>query len=336
MQLARELLRHGGFTEHHRDNGVIGARKGKPCRGHFFTEQARVSPQTIAQLAARFHHLQHFDGGGDNRWRQRVGEQIRTRALAQPLDDFFTRGGIAAGRAAQRFTQRTGDNVDAAHHVAVLMGAAAVFTHKTHGVRIIDHHQRVVLIRQIADALQVGDHPVHGEHAVGGDQHMARAGFTRLFQTGFQLLHIVVGIAEALRFTQAHAVDDRRVVQGIGDNRVLCAEQGFKQAAVGVEAGGVQNRIFHTEKIGQLLLKRFVAVLGTADKAHGGHAEAVAVHPAFRGGNQFRVVREAEIVIGAEVNDLAAADGDIRLLRRSDDPFFFKQPFRTRGIQVIG
>ena len=165
---------------------------------------------------------------------------------------------------------------------------------------------------------------------------MTRAGVARLFQTGFQLHHIVVGVAETLRFTQAHAVDDRRVVQGIGDNRIFRAEQGFKQAAVSIKAGGVENRIFHTEKIGQLLLKRFMAVLGPADKTHGGHTEAVAIHAAFRGGNQFRVVREAEIVIGAEVNHLASADGDIRLLRRSNNPFFFKQPFRARGIQVIG
>ena len=55
----------------------------------------------------------------------------------------------------------------------------------TDGVGVIDHHQRIVFIRQVANALQVGDHAIHREHAVGGDQHMARAGFTRLFQTGF-------------------------------------------------------------------------------------------------------------------------------------------------------
>ena len=88
--------------------------------------------------------------------------------------------------------------------------------------------------------------------------------------------------------------------------------------------------------LGDGRLQLLVQVLGAADEAYRGHPETVAVHAGFRRGNQFRVVREAEIVIGAEVNHLAAADGDIRLLRRSDDPFFFKQPFRTRGIQVIG
>ena len=117
------------------------------------------------------------------------------------------------------------------------MGAATVFADKANRVRVIHHHQRVVFIRQIAHAFQVGNHTVHGEHAVGGDQDVAGTGFTGLFQAGFQLNHVVVGVAETLRFTQANTVDDGGVVQGVGDNRIFCAEQGFKQTAVGVEAG---------------------------------------------------------------------------------------------------
>ena len=148
------------------------------------------------------------------------------------------------------------------------MGAATIFADKTDRVRVIDHHQRVVFIRQVTHALQVGDHAVHGEYAVGGDQHMASARFTGLFQARFQLNHVVVGVAKTLRFTQAYAVDDGGVVQGVGDNRIFCAEQGLEQAAVGVEAGGVENRVFHSEEVRQLLLKLLVAVLGTADKAY--------------------------------------------------------------------
>ena len=172
------------------------------------------------------------------------------------------------------------------------MGATTVFADKTDRVRVIHHHQRVVFIRQIAHALQVGDHTVHGEHAVGGDQDVASPCFTGLFQARFQLHHVVVGVAETLRFAQAYAVDDGGVVQGVGDNRVFCAEQGLKQTAVGVEAGGVQNRVFHSEEVRQLLLKLLVAVLRTADKANGGHTETVGVHAVFRRGNQLRVIRK--------------------------------------------
>ncbi len=51
----------------------------------------------------------------------------------------------------------------------------------------------------------------------------------------------------------------------------------------------------------------------------------MAVHAGFGGGNQFRVVRQAKVVIGAEIDDMTAvADGDIRLLRGCNNAFFFE------------
>ncbi len=44
LQLTREILRHHGITQHHRDNGVVRARKRKARGGHFFAEQTGVSP----------------------------------------------------------------------------------------------------------------------------------------------------------------------------------------------------------------------------------------------------------------------------------------------------
>lgn len=70
------------------------------------------------------------------------------RALAQPLNHLFARGGVAAGGAAQRFTQRAGDDIDAPHHIAVFVGAAAVFADEADSVGVIDHHQRIVFIRR--------------------------------------------------------------------------------------------------------------------------------------------------------------------------------------------
>ncbi len=60
----------------------------------------------------------------------------------------------------------------------------------------------------------------------------------------------------------------------------------------------------------------------------------MAVHAGFRRGNQFRVVRQTQIVIGAEVNHVAVADGNVRLLRRGDDALFFEQPFGPSGLQI--
>src|SRR5690606_40841467 len=58
----------------------------------------------------------------------------------------------------------------------------------------------------LADRLEVGDDPVHGEHAVGGDE--PEAGVGRRLELPLEVGHVVVGVAEALRLAEADAVDD--------------------------------------------------------------------------------------------------------------------------------
>ena len=67
-------------------------------------------------------------------------------------------------------------DVDAALDSAMLGRAAAVFADEADRVAVVDHHHGVVLLRQVADAGQIGDDAVHPEDAVGGDQAEAGVG----------------------------------------------------------------------------------------------------------------------------------------------------------------
>ena len=73
------------------------------------------------------------------------------------------------------------------------------------------------------------------------------------------------------------------------------------------------------------LKRRFeflVDFLRAADETHAGQAEAPFVERVLGGGDDCRVVREAEVVVGAQVEHLpAVGDGDIRVLRAGDDAF---------------
>ena len=114
------------------------------------------------------------------------------------------------------------------------------------GVAVVDHDEGVVLLGEVADAGEVGDDAVHREDAVGGDQ--AGAGAGRFAQAALEVGHVVVGVAEAPGLAEADAVDDRGVVEGVGDDRVLLAEQGLEEAGVGVEAGGVEDGVLGAEE----------------------------------------------------------------------------------------
>ena len=68
-------------------------------------------------------------------------------------------------------------------------------------------------------------------------------------------------------------------------------------------------------KRGEARLQLLVHLLGAADEADRGHAEAPAVQRLLGGGDDLGVVGEAEVVVGAEVQHLAAPAADRRRRR---------------------
>ena len=78
----------------------------------------------------------------------------------------------------------------------------------------------------------------------------------RRLQLRFEIVHVAIGEAEALRLGEPDAVDDRGMVQGVGDDGVLLAEQRLEHAAIGIEAGGEEDGVFHAEIIGDAALER--------------------------------------------------------------------------------
>lgn len=94
------------------------------------------------------------------------------------------------------------------------------------------------------------------------------------------------------------------MVQLVRDQGVLLAQKGLEHSQVGVKAGGIQDGILHAQKFGDLPLQFLVLVLGAADEADRGHAEAPFLQAFLGRGHDGRVAGEPQIVVGAEVDDL--------------------------------
>ena len=79
----------------------------------------------------------------------------------------------------------------------------------------------------------------------------------------------------------------------------------LEQPAVRIEARRIQNGIFHAEVGGQALLEIAMQALGAADEAHRGDAVAVAGERILRRREHRGMVGETEIVVGAQIDQLA-------------------------------
>mmetsp|Transcript_78788 Transcript_78788/g.219008 ORF Transcript_78788/g.219008 Transcript_78788/m.219008 type:complete len:389 (-) Transcript_78788:393-1559(-) len=315
-----ELLRHDRVVDHDGHDGV-GAGLDLEAGGlDGLAEVGGVGFELVTQRGGAFQQVQHGQRRAGDARRQRVAEQIGPRALAQQLDHLLARRREAAGGAAQGLAEGAGDDVDLAEHAAVLGRAAAGGAEEAAGMAFVDAEQRVVAVAQRADLVELGDGAVHREHAVGEHQREARALGLRFLEAALQVGQVVVLIAPALGLAQPDAIDDGGVVQCVADDGVLLAEQGLEQAAVGVEGRGIEDGVLAADEAGDALLQRLVQVLGAADEAHRRQAEAMSAQRLVRRLDDLRMAGQAQVVVGTEVDDLAAV-GRLhhRALRRGDD-----------------
>ena len=170
----------------------------------------------------------------------------------------------------------------------------------------VDHHQRAVTLGQVANPVELRNRAIHRKHAVGDDQRVALAGRSGGLQLRFQIRHVVVLVAVARRLAQPDAVDDRCMIQRIRDDRVLLVEQRLEHAAIGIECRRIQNRVFHSEKIRQRALQLLVDGLRAANEAHRRQPVTVLLGRRDRCLHRGFVARQAQIVVGAQIDQAAA------------------------------
>ncbi|MCY1239069.1 hypothetical protein D9M72_518420 [compost metagenome] len=124
------------------------------------------------------------------------------------------------------------------------------------------------------------------------------------------------------------------MVERIADDRVFRAQQRFEQTAIGVEGRAIEDGVLGAEEGRQPGLQRLVQVLRAADKAHRAQPEAMRAQRLVRGLDHPRVRRQAKVVVGAQVDDLAAVGGaHPRTLRRGDHALILEQPRRADAFE---
>src|SRR3989440_11761262 len=114
---------------------------------------------------------------------------------------------------------------------------------------------------------------------------------------------------------QAHAVDQRGVVERIGENRILRAGERGDGAEVRLIAGGKKQRPWHLHELGELRREALVAGAVPAQEMRGAFPDSVTRRGLDRRLHDSRMVREPEVVVAAEREDFLPVHDDSRPLR---------------------
>ena len=213
-----------------------------------------------------------------------------------------------------------------------------MFTDEPDSVGVVDHNHGTILFGEVTDLRQRGNKPVHRENAVGGDHDVPAV--LRSLQLGLKIGHVLVTVTEALGLAQPDPIDDRGMVKLVGNNRVVSAEKDLKKSAVGVKAGRVKNGvpvvgIIGVKELGDGSLELLVEGLGATNKPHRGHPKAPFIESPLGSLNEHRGISQTEVIIRAQVNDLAPIiDGDLARLGAGQRGFSFIQPLLLKGCDL--
>ena len=159
--------------------------------------------------------VEDLEGGRHDGWGDAVREEVGAGPLAEEIDDFLAPGGVASGCPAKGLAKGGGGEIDLPEQPAVFVGPASPCAEKAGGVGVVEVDQRAVAGGELVDFVELGNHAVHGEDAIRGDELVTNAGVLRFLQFGLKVGHVVVGIAVALSLAEAHPVDDGGVVERV-------------------------------------------------------------------------------------------------------------------------
>ena len=135
---------------------------------------------------------------------------------------------------------------------------------------------------------------------------------------------------------EACAVDDAGVVELVGEDEVLFAEDGADGAGVGGEAALEDDAGFDVFEAGNFFFEVHVDAHGSGDGADCAGADAEGARGFDCCFNEAGVVGEAEIVVAGEVDDLAAVIMAYRRLLVVEDAKFEVGSFFAKIVEGGG
>ena len=111
LEFGSILLRKRSIVEHHGADGTLRRLDVEAGSHHLVAEVFYVFYQAVVDFVALAQHLERLDGSADDCGRNAVGEEIRTTALAQDVDNLLATCRETAHCTTKSLTERAGVDV---------------------------------------------------------------------------------------------------------------------------------------------------------------------------------------------------------------------------------
>ncbi len=280
--------------------------------GELRGEVANVLPEGQAKALAliRVENLQRGDGRSRQRGRLRRGKDEAAGAVDEQIDQRAAAGEIAAGDA-EGLAHCPHEDVDLPLTITLVRQPAAVGPDDPEGVGFIDEQQRAVSLLQRDKIAERGAIAVHAEDRLRQDEgaSFGMLGLRPLEQR-FKFPEVVVGEDPDHGLAPARGIDEAGVGELVQNEDIAFAGEGAdRPVGRGVPAGEREGGLDVFEA-GEALLELQMGAERSADEAGGARADAELIDRPLRGLAQGRVRREAEVVVGGEVDHRSARRGD--------------------------
>ena len=273
----------GLVAEHHRDD------RGRVTRPDPVGQRGEPRPERVPFPGPQ--HLERGQGRGGGPGRRGGREDERPG----PVDDQVHQRARTRDKAS-RGTEHLRQRADAQNRPARprRLGAES-------GVRLVDDQQRVTGRAEPGQFGERRDVAVHGEHGVGDHDRAVRVP-----QKPGHLPEVAVPVDPDLARGQAAPVDDRGVVQLIGDDRHVRTADNAEDAEIGGEARREQQGPVSALPVRDFSFQFGVHRPGARDEPRGASPGTPAFDRLMSRRPDRRMLGQSEVVIGRERDHLAS------------------------------
>ena len=186
--------------------------------------------------------------------------------------------------------------------------AASVAAQDSRRMSVIDHHDGAVFFGSVAQRRQWADIAIHGKDAIG-DEELSPGKVFDAVQLLFGVSGVFVAEYQNLGARETATINDRGVVELVGNNEIVFPQQRRNGSCVGGEARLKDDAGFDVLEASDFFFQLHVNLHRACDGAHGSGANTVFARGFQCGFTEFGVRGQAEVVVRSQIDHLLAVKG---------------------------